>query len=102
MTINRFSSFALNKKSGVIILGKDEGPTLVELVTTKNYISSKGYNTDLIKELPELPMMSNDEKVRMWTISARFCIMVDREASGHIKEYEILKQQTDSTSIATS
>ena len=89
----RYSTFAMTKKSGVIILGKDEGNALKELLKVKDYVSSKGYNADLIKKLPESPMMSNDEKVRLWTISSRFCIMIDTEASGHIKEYEILKQQ---------
>src|SRR5206468_7432904 len=81
------------KKTGVIILGKDEGEALKELLKVKDYVASRGYNADLIKKLPEIPMMSNEEKVRMWTCSSRFCIMVDIEPSGHIKEYEILKQQ---------
>ena len=89
----RYSSFVMSKKSGIVILGKDNGPELDELLMVKDYVSSKGYNADMIKGLPEIPMMSLDEKVRMWTISSRFCIMLDIQPSGHIKEYEILKQQ---------
>ncbi len=38
-------------------------------------------------------MKSNEDKVRLWTLSSRFCIMVDRVPAGHIAEYVILKQQ---------
>lgn len=37
--------------------------------------------------------MSLSEKVKLWTTASRFCIMVDREVSGHIKEYEIVKSE---------
>lgn len=37
-------------------------------------------------------MMSN--KDRLWTISSSFRIMVNRTPSGHIAEYEILRQQS--------
>jgi hypothetical protein len=37
--------------------------------------------------------MSNEDKVRLWTIASRYCVMVDRSASGHIAEFMILKEQ---------
>lgn len=89
----RYSNFTLNKKSGVIILGKDSEPELDEMIRVREYMRVEGYNADLIKQLPEIPLMSNDEKVRLWAMSSRFCIMIDRVPSGHIKEYELLKQQ---------
>lgn len=52
-----------------------------------------GYDAFLIKDLPAPDEMSLSEKVRLWTTASRFCIMVDREASGHIKEYEMVKQE---------
>lgn len=89
----RVSSFELNKKSGIVVLGKDSGPDLLELIQVKDYLRGKGYNAELIKGLPEIPMMSNEEKVRLWTLSSRFCIMIDRDPAGHIAEYQILKSQ---------
>ncbi len=92
---SRFDAFKVNHKSGVIILGKDTAESLAELIVVKDHITSKGYSAGLIKQFPDIPSMSNSQKVSMWTISSRFCIMVDREPSGHIKEYDILtKQQT--------
>ena len=57
------------------------------------HVASKGYDAGIIKQLPELLSMSNSQKVRMWTISCRFCIMIEREPSGHINESspEIIK-----------
>ncbi|MDD4580727.1 MAG: hypothetical protein PHF80_08625 [Methanothrix sp.] len=89
----RVHSFDLNKKSGVIVLGKDSGSDLQELLQVRDYLRGKGYNAELIKELPEIPMMSNEEKVRLWTLSSRFCVMVDRIPAGHLAEYQILKSQ---------
>lgn len=89
----RYSSCALDKKSGVIIFGKDSETELDEMIKTREYMRVRGYNADLIRHLAEFPMMSNEEKVRLWAASSRFCIMIDRVASGHVKEYEILKQQ---------
>jgi len=53
----------------------------------------KGYDAQLIQDLPELAMMSNEEKVRLWTMASRYCVMVDRSASGHVAEFMILKEQ---------
>jgi hypothetical protein len=91
----RSSTFLINKQNGVIVLGKDSDDFhLNELLQIRDFLRNKGYRADLIKDLPEIPMMSNKDKVRLWTIASRFCIMVDRTPSGHIAEYEILRQQS--------
>ncbi|MFL6482819.1 MAG: hypothetical protein ACJ70R_07825 [Nitrososphaera sp.] len=66
---------------------------LSELLRIRDSLRIKGYQADLIKDLPEIPMMSNSDKVRLWTMASHFCIMVDRTPSGHIAEYEILRSQ---------
>ena len=38
-------------------------------------------------------MMSNEEKVRVWTLVSRFVVMLDRSPSGHIAEYMMLREQ---------
>jgi hypothetical protein len=63
-----------------------------ELEDMKTYLNSSGYLSHLIEELYEPPNMSLETKVRAYTATSRFCAMVDREASGHIKEYELVKQ----------
>jgi hypothetical protein len=90
---SRASTFALNKISGVIVLGKDTGTELQELIQVRDYLRGKGYDAELIKDLPEIPMMSNEEKLRLWTLVSRFAVMVDRLPGGHLTEYPYLKEQ---------
>jgi hypothetical protein len=89
----RAKTFALNKETGVIILGKDSGPELRELLEVRDFLRGRGYDADLIKDLQEIPMMSNEEKVRLWALVSRFCVMIDRVPTGHIAEYPFLRQQ---------
>ncbi len=85
-------TFALTKQSGVIVLGKDTGTHLQELTQVRDYLRRRGYSAELIKDLPEIPMMSYEEKVRLWALVSRFCVMVDRIPAGHISEYVFLRQ----------
>ena len=75
------------------MLGKDTGPELLRLKQLRDALKGRGYGASFIKELPEIPMMSNEEKVRMWSMASRFCVMIDDVPSGHIAEYQILKSQ---------
>jgi hypothetical protein len=85
--------FNVTKESSVIVLGKDTNSELQDLIQLCDYLTGKGYKAHLIKDLPEVPMMSNEEKVRSWVAAPRFCVMIDKKPSGHILEYLILKQQ---------
>jgi len=82
------------KEKSVIVLGRYASPELDELCQVRDYLRSRGYDARLMSELPEVPMMSNEEKVRLWTLASRFSVMVDRSPGGHIAEYEILKSQS--------
>jgi hypothetical protein len=86
--------FQATKQTSVIVLGGYDGRELDELCEVRDYLRSRGYDARLISELPEVPMMSNEEKVRLWTLASRFSVMVDRSPGGHIAEYEILKSQS--------
>lgn len=77
----------------VIILGNYDDPFESELRQIRDYLIRLGYDAFLIKDLPAPNEMSLEEKVKLWTTASRFCVMVDREASGHIKEYEIVKSE---------
>lgn len=77
----------------VIILGNYDDPHEDELRQIRDYLIRLGYDAFLIKDLPARDEMSLGERVKLWTTASRFCIMVDREASGHIKEYEIVKSE---------
>ena len=82
-----------NVEDTVIVLGSYDSPYETELMQVRDYLRRVGYDAVLIKDLPELPEQSLPDKVRLWTTASRFCVMVDREASGHIKEYEMVKSQ---------
>jgi hypothetical protein len=85
---------ALSKDSGVVVLGSySPSESKEELLQVRNQIRAMGYDAQLVVDMPEFPMMSNEEKVRLWTIVARFSVMVDRVPSGHIAEYMMLKEQ---------
>ena len=51
------------------------------------------YDARLIREMAEIPAMSNEEKVRLWTLASRFVVMIDRTPSGHILEHALMKEQ---------
>lgn len=82
-----------NLKESVIVLGSYEDEQKSELESLCAQLASKGYDAHLIDEVPEHPMMSLQEKVRYWTSAARFCVMVDRSASGHVYEHQLVKEQ---------
>jgi hypothetical protein len=82
---------AVTKEKGVIVLGAYDAPYRAELLSVREALSARGYDAKLISELAEIPMMSNEEKVRLWTAASRFCVMVDRAPSGHVLEYGILR-----------
>lgn len=84
--------FAQSKKSSVIVLGKDNGPELEPMLQVRDYLRSRSYDAWLIKELPEIAMLTNEEKVRLYTLSARFNVMIDQTAAGHIVEYLINRE----------
>ena len=90
---SRATTFALNKRTGVIVLGKDTGPELEELIQVRDSLRGMGYDAELVKDLPEIPMMSNEEKVRLWTMVSRFAVIVDRVPAGQIAEYIMLREQ---------
>ena len=85
--------FQISKEKSVIVLGEYSNYEMNELLQVRDHLRTKGYDAHLIKELPEYPMMSNEEKVRLWTMTSRFCVMIDRKAAGHIVEYQYLKEQ---------
>jgi hypothetical protein len=86
-------SLHLAKESGVVVLGHDSGHDLDELRRVCDRLCTMGYDARLIREMAEIPAMSNEEKVRLWTLASRFVVMVDHTPSGHILEHELMKEQ---------
>ena len=89
----RATNVELTKKRAVLVLGKYSGDEGAELLTIRDLLCSGGYDAYLLKDLPEIPCMSNEEKARHWALAARFCVMVDRVAGGQLAEFAWLKDQ---------
>jgi hypothetical protein len=85
--------FAHTKQTGVIVLGKDDAASVPGLKQLRDLLRSQRYEATLIKDLAEIPMMSNEEKVRLWAMTSRFCVMLDDAPAGHIAEYVFLRDQ---------
>lgn len=88
-----YNTLSATKKESVIVLGKDTGTELSDLIQVRDYLIGMGYDAHLIKDLPEPPMISIEEKVEFWCGASRFCVMIDKEPAGHIAEYVYLKNQ---------
>lgn len=101
------NAFLTKVEDSVIVLGDYENNEEV-LYEVRDSLRSKGYDANLIKDLAGVAHMSLTQKVKMWSLAARFCVMVDIDPSGHIREYGdivnslqkvlILFQPTDSGS----
>lgn len=81
------------KSNSVIVLGNYDEDQKRDLREVRDLLEHHDYSAHLIDELPEYGGMNLRDKVRIWTTTARFCIMVDSESSGHNNEYEILREQ---------
>jgi hypothetical protein len=82
----------VSKERSVIVFGKYSNPEMLrELHKVRDYLIAKAYDAYLLRELPEHPSMALEEKVKLWALASRFCVMIDREPSGHLVEYPYLK-----------
>lgn len=92
--MGHYKDILVYKEKSVIVFGKDSATNdLNEMCQVRDYLKTKNYDAYLLRELPEHPLMSNEEKAKLWALASRFCIMIDREPSGHIAEYNYLKSE---------
>jgi hypothetical protein len=88
------SSLVTSKEDSVIVLGDyDGGKHEKELLGLRDELEAEGYHASLIKELPAHPSQSLPQKVKMWCLTSRFVVLVDRKPSGHIREYTELSKE---------
>jgi len=77
----------------VYVLGSYTGANLAELLDVKNELEEMGYDAHLDKDLPDFPTQDLSGSVATTMRLAGFCVMIDREASGHIDEYRLAEKQ---------
>jgi hypothetical protein len=87
----RIKAIEVNKEKSVLVLGSYSSKNISELYSVRDYLINKDYDANLIIDLPKIQSMSLTDKVELWAKAARFSVMIDRNPSGHISEYETLK-----------
>lgn len=77
----------LENSDSVLILGKDSaGPALERLKNIAAKLEDLGYYTYIIKEQPDKAGESVVQKVLRYALSAKFVVIENSEASGHLYE----------------
>jgi len=88
-----FQSLIEKRQKTVIVLGSYDDPHKEELENIVEILEGKGYDANLIENLPELEEKSLQQQIALAMLMSKFNIMVDKEPSGHLVEYEIAKRQ---------
>ncbi len=93
-------AFLVTPTKSVIVLGSYKPERRAELESVRDALRAIKYSADLIEDFPDAPFLDVEQKVRWWTLTSRFCVLVDHEPSGHLVELDILTQQRTITAIA--
>ncbi|MGD1046338.1 MAG: GAF domain-containing protein [Bacteroidota bacterium] len=78
-----------SKKKQLLILGKDSGDEVKLLHQLSNILKEMGYEPLLVKDYPDIPEMSNEEKVRVFADAAKFVILENSYPAGQIAELKM-------------
>jgi len=89
---NRIKAIEVNKEKSLLVFGSYSNKSISELFSVRDFLIQNDYDANLIIDLPDIPSMSGTDKVELWAKAARFSVMIDRDPSGHISEYETLKK----------
>jgi hypothetical protein len=74
-------------------LGSHHGANKPELFDIRDELVDRGYDAHLFEDLPEFADKDLSSNVATAMRMVGFCVMIDREASGHIDEYRIADKQ---------
>ena len=82
-TLQRF------REGNILLLSKDNGPELQRLHDIRSFLEKLKYNTVLVKEHPDIPELSNEDKVRIISGFCKFVLMENTFPAGQIAECKI-------------
>lgn len=82
-----------NIENSVLVLGSFDGRHQEELDELKTRLRTKGYDANTAEDLPSHSDRSLRQNVAIYMMLSQFSVMVDREPSGHLNEYEIAREQ---------
>lgn len=77
------------KQRQVVILGKDTGPESERLRWIAEILLELGYEPVIVKDEPDIPEISNEEKVLVFMNTSRFAVVENSFASGEIAELKM-------------
>lgn len=80
-------------ENSVLVLGNYDGRHSDELDEVKSFLEEQGYDANTADDLPHQPDKSLEQNIAFYMMMSKFCVMVDRESSGHLNEYEIARNQ---------
>jgi len=83
---------AYHKTRTVLVLGDYSTEGLIRLNAISKELESLGYNPILVKDIPDHPHQDISQKVVAIGAIARFIVVDDSSASGHLVEIPICKQ----------
>lgn len=86
---NIISFISRFKIRNVLVLGKDTGNELKRLIAICDFLKTKKYTPILVKDQPDIPELSNEEKVRVFADTSRFVIIENSFPAGQIAECKI-------------
>lgn len=77
------------REKQILVLGKDDGPEIERLHAIRDCVHSAGYQPLLVKDYPDIPELSNEEKVRVFADASRFVILENTFPAGQIAELKM-------------
>jgi hypothetical protein len=92
-------SHLMTHQDGVLVLGSFAKDEIGLLRDTRDYLRMRGWDAYMITDLAEIAHMTNEQKARFWMMTSRWCVMVDRSASGHIAEYQLIKENRNTLAL---
>jgi hypothetical protein len=77
--------------SSVTVLGSYSGASKGELREVQQELEKRGYDANISEDLPDDSRKKLRQNIATHIMLSKFCIMIDKEPSGHIREYDIAK-----------
>ena len=84
--LNQIITFIDNS---VMVLGSYSGASKSELVRVQKGLEKQGYDANISENLPDDSKKKLRQNIATQLMLSKFSIMVDKEPSGHIREYDI-------------
>lgn len=86
---NLVTLISRTRERQVLVLGKDTGDEFERLQVICDYLRGRHYDPILVKTHPDIPELSNEEKVRVFADHSRFVVLENSFPAGQIAELKM-------------